>query len=68
MHRIHHSVIIVERDSNYGVLFSFWDRIFGTLSMQVDQQKIIIGLGSHRNFAKLGFRKLWAMPFTEKSL
>ena len=68
MHRIHHSVIIVERDSNYGVLFSFWDRMFGTLAMQVEQQKIIIGLGSHRNFAKLGFLKLWAMPFTEKSL
>jgi sterol desaturase/sphingolipid hydroxylase (fatty acid hydroxylase superfamily) len=28
MHRIHHSTKQKERDSNYGALFSFWDRIF----------------------------------------
>jgi sterol desaturase/sphingolipid hydroxylase (fatty acid hydroxylase superfamily) len=68
MHRIHHSVIIKERDSNYGVLFSIWDRLLRTLTMNVDQKKIIIGLGSHRDFAKLGFRDIWRMPFTSKSI
>ena len=30
MHRIHHSKKQEETDSNYGGLFSFWDRLFGT--------------------------------------
>jgi sterol desaturase/sphingolipid hydroxylase (fatty acid hydroxylase superfamily) len=30
MHRIHHSPDRPETDSNYGAVFSFWDRIFGT--------------------------------------
>ena len=30
MHRIHHSNIREETDTNYGSVFSFWDRLFGT--------------------------------------
>lgn len=30
MHRIHHSARVSETDSNYGSIFSFWDRLFGT--------------------------------------
>ncbi len=30
MHRIHHSVLAAERNSNYGFCLSVWDRIFGT--------------------------------------
>ena len=30
MHRIHHSNIQQETDSNYGSVFSCWDRLFGT--------------------------------------
>jgi sterol desaturase/sphingolipid hydroxylase (fatty acid hydroxylase superfamily) len=30
LHRIHHSNIKVETDSNYGDIFPFWDRLFGT--------------------------------------
>ena len=45
MHRVHHSVKIRERDSNYGVLFSLWDRLLGTLTQGVDQDGIVIGLG-----------------------
>jgi sterol desaturase/sphingolipid hydroxylase (fatty acid hydroxylase superfamily) len=29
-HRIHHSPRRERTDSNYGTLFSFWDRVFGT--------------------------------------
>ncbi len=68
MHRIHHSVKIRERDSNYGVLFSLWDRMLGTLTQGIDQKKITIGIGSHRQFEKLGFWDLWLMPFTQQSL
>ncbi len=34
LHRVHHSVLRVEHDSNYGAVFSFWDRLFGTLKSQ----------------------------------
>jgi sterol desaturase/sphingolipid hydroxylase (fatty acid hydroxylase superfamily) len=64
LHRIHHSVRIRERDSNYGVIFSIWDRMLGTLTTAVAQEKIVIGIGSHRNIEVLGFWRLLAMPFT----
>jgi len=67
MHRIHHSVKFRERDANYGVIFSVWDRLLGTLVMDVEQNKIVIGLGSHRDFAKLNFGHLWLMPFTRQT-
>jgi sterol desaturase/sphingolipid hydroxylase (fatty acid hydroxylase superfamily) len=30
LHRTHHSTLRSEHDSNYGIVFSLWDRIFGT--------------------------------------
>ena len=30
LHRLHHSPIRIETDSNYGIVFSFWDRMVGT--------------------------------------
>lgn len=30
LHKVHHSVVRAEADSNYSSLFSWWDRIFGT--------------------------------------
>ena len=32
MHRVHHSIIHNETDSNYGFNLSVWDRMFGTLT------------------------------------
>ena len=64
MHRIHHSVIIKERDTNYGTIFSLWDRFLGTLLVDVDQTRIHIGVGAYRKPEKLNFHQLLAMPFT----
>lgn len=64
MHRIHHSVIIKERDSNYGTIFSFWDRFMGTLVAAVDQKGIRIGVGAYSKAERLGLLQLLAMPFT----
>ena len=33
LHRLHHSKLRSEYDHNYGVVFSFWDRLFGTFSL-----------------------------------
>lgn len=34
MHRVHHSVVRAEHDSNFGFALSVWDRIFGTYRAQ----------------------------------
>jgi sterol desaturase/sphingolipid hydroxylase (fatty acid hydroxylase superfamily) len=65
MHRIHHSVIRKEMDSNYGTIFSIWDRIMGTFVKHVDQSKIHIGIGAYQDAAKLNFQHLMVMPFTK---
>lgn len=67
LHRIHHSVKIAERDSNYGVLLSLWDRLLGTLRDDVGQEGIVIGIGSHRQFKELGLGHMLVMPFTKQS-
>lgn len=64
MHRIHHSVVIRQRDTNYGTIFSIWDRLVGTLLKDVDQRNIVIGLGPYRKPEGLGLLSLLAMPFT----
>ncbi len=64
MHRIHHSIKIGERNSNYGTILSLWDRIFGTLLRDIDQQGIVIGMGTYREEAQLKLHHLLWMPFT----
>ncbi len=63
MHRIHHSLSMDEYNSNYGVIFSFWDRLLGTFRKNVNQDKIEIGLDYCQDFEKLGFFPLLVMPF-----
>jgi sterol desaturase/sphingolipid hydroxylase (fatty acid hydroxylase superfamily) len=65
MHRIHHSVVIKERNTNYGTIFSFWDRFLGTLLTRVAQDKIRIGVGAYRKPERLHFPHLLIMPFTK---
>jgi sterol desaturase/sphingolipid hydroxylase (fatty acid hydroxylase superfamily) len=36
-HRVHHSIETRHRDTNFGVMFSFWDRLFGTQSASADE-------------------------------
>lgn len=65
MHRIHHSVIIRERNTNYGTIFSLWDRFLGTLRADVDQNDIRIGMGAYPDPEKLRLAPLLGMPFTK---
>lgn len=64
MHRIHHSVVIAERDSNYGTILSIWDRCMGTMIEEVEQGRIKIGVGGHFDEKKLGLGRLLLMPFS----
>lgn len=62
LHRIHHSVKIREQNSNYGVIFSFWDRLLGTMKTEVDQESILIGTKAEREIDSLSFWQLLLMP------
>ena len=65
MHGIHHSIVKNETDSNYSVIFSFWDRIGKTIQLQVEQKVVITGVPSYRNAQELTAGFLLAMPFTK---
>lgn len=64
MHGIHHSVIKSETDSNYSVIFSFWDRIHQTVRLNINQDAIITGVPSYNNPSELTVLYLLKMPFT----
>ena len=46
MHKVHHHYVLPYTDSNYGNIFSIWDRIFGTF-MVLSPKKIVYGVDSH---------------------
>jgi sterol desaturase/sphingolipid hydroxylase (fatty acid hydroxylase superfamily) len=43
-HRIHHSQIVTETNSNYGSVLLWWDRLFGTYRDRSDLHNIELGL------------------------
>ncbi|MCK5440535.1 MAG: sterol desaturase family protein [Maribacter sp.] len=43
MHKIHHHYRLPYTDSNYGNIFSIWDRIFGTY-LKYDRESIVYGV------------------------
>lgn len=43
MHKIHHHNLLPYTDSNYGNIFSVWDRLLGTY-MYLDREKIVYGV------------------------
>jgi sterol desaturase/sphingolipid hydroxylase (fatty acid hydroxylase superfamily) len=49
MHRIHHSQLEHETNSNYGFNFAIWDRLFSTYLQEPDKgrQTLDIGLKEH---------------------
>ncbi len=48
MHRVHHHYRQPYSDSNYGNIFSLWDRLFGTYVV-ADNSKLVYGLDTHMN-------------------
>lgn len=47
MHRIHHSERREETDSNYGTVFSFWDRLFRSFRARERYEDIRFGTGAY---------------------
>jgi sterol desaturase/sphingolipid hydroxylase (fatty acid hydroxylase superfamily) len=46
MHKVHHHYRQPLTDSNYGNIFAFWDRLFGTFTRE-DPEKLTYGLDTH---------------------
>ncbi|MBM7456997.1 sterol desaturase/sphingolipid hydroxylase (fatty acid hydroxylase superfamily) [Oceanisphaera litoralis] len=65
MHRVHHSVIPIETDSNFGFNLPWWDRLFGTYRAQprAGQLGMTLGLNRFRNPAELRLHRLLLQPF-----
>ncbi|WP_029268954.1 sterol desaturase family protein [Flavobacterium sp. KJJ] len=65
MHKVHHHYVLPYTDSNYGNIFSFWDRLFGTFTT-LPKEEIIYGVDTHmtpeennklKNLLKIPFQK-----------
>ena len=48
MHKVHHHFKLPYTDSNYGNIFSIWDRLFGTY-MHLDSERITYGVDTFPN-------------------
>jgi len=66
MHRVHHSTVFVEHESNFSTIFSVWDRLFGTYHMKVRQEGIRIGLSEYQDLRTVSLPRVMWMPFTAR--
>ena len=65
MHRVHHSVLPFETNSNFGFNLPWWDRLFGTYRAQPEKghEAMDIGIDLFRNPGELHLHKMLAQPF-----
>jgi sterol desaturase/sphingolipid hydroxylase (fatty acid hydroxylase superfamily) len=65
MHRVHHSVVIRETNSNFGFNLPWWDRLFGTYRDQpaAGHINMTIGLSQFRDPRRLALPRLLVLPF-----
>lgn len=69
MHRVHHSVIVAETNSNYGFNLSIWDRIFKTYVDQPEMghDEMTIGVAEFRDAKQVDqLPGMLALPFVGK--
>ena len=67
MHRVHHSVIIRETNSNFGFNIPWWDRLLGTYRAQPanGHEAMTIGVSHIRDPGRLTLPRLIVMPFVD---
>ncbi len=68
MHRVHHSIIQAETDSNYGFSISVWDRIFKSYINQPElgHEQMTIGLSQYQHVPDVSLPRLLLMPFARE--
>ncbi len=69
MHRVHHSIIPRETNSNFGFNLAIWDRCFGTYSAQPEagHQEMSIGISTFRTDHDLMLDQMLLQPFKKSS-
>jgi sterol desaturase/sphingolipid hydroxylase (fatty acid hydroxylase superfamily) len=67
MHRVHHSILRRETDSNFGFNLPWWDRLFGTYraAPEAGHDRITIGLPIFRDPSELRLDRLLTQPFRD---
>ncbi len=67
MHRVHHSILRYETDSNFGFNLPWWDRLFGTYRPQPEagHDRMTIGLPIFRDPQELRLDRLITQPFRD---
>ena len=65
MHRVHHSILARETNSNFGFNLPWWDRLFGTYRAQpaAGHEAMTIGVDAFRNPRELGLDRMLLQPF-----
>lgn len=65
MHRVHHSILRRETDSNFGFNLPWWDRLFGTYRDQPEAGHIgmTIGIDQFRSPRELVLDRMLTQPF-----
>jgi sterol desaturase/sphingolipid hydroxylase (fatty acid hydroxylase superfamily) len=65
MHRVHHSILARETNSNFGFNLPWWDRLFGTYRAQpaAGHDGMTIGIEQFREPRELGLDRMLLQPF-----
>lgn len=62
MHKVHHSRLQPETDSNFSSLLSVWDRLFGSYREKLDYSEIRFGLDGYDDDARQSVKGLLLTP------
>ena len=67
MHRVHHSILSRETNSNFGFNLPWWDRLFGTYRAQpvAGHENMTIGIEQFRDSRDLGLDRMLVQPFRQ---
>ncbi len=67
MHRVHHSVVRAETDSNFGFNFVFWDKLFGSYKAEpaAGPEGVTLGLEEFREAREQRLDRLLIQPAKE---
>jgi sterol desaturase/sphingolipid hydroxylase (fatty acid hydroxylase superfamily) len=65
MHRVHHSIVVRETNSNFGFNLSWWDRLFGTYRAQpgAGHLGMTIGVEDFRDPRELNLGRMLVQPW-----
>lgn len=64
MHRVHHSIVVRETNSNFGFNLALWDRLFGTYRAEPEagQEGMTLGLKNFRDAGELRLDNMLLQP------